>query len=186
MSALLAGCLSRSDSLAPIISITNPKDGATRTTENLIISGYALDDEGIAAIRVNGHDLLTNETYQGEQGNKLIFFRFQSQVLGEGTLNSMIEAEDVSGRVSQLPYSLQIDTTAPTLELTVLPLSGGRLRVEGVARDNNTVASVQVGEVSLQFIPSGEYPFALDIETTGSDVVVVRDSAGNETVRSLQ
>ena len=51
----LAGCLNRTDSLAPVVSITDPRSGATRTTEDLVIAGYALDDEGIAAIRVNGH-----------------------------------------------------------------------------------------------------------------------------------
>src|SRR5690606_42025497 len=66
LAALLAGCMGRSDSMAPVIAITDPRSGATRSTEDLRISGYAMDDKGVASIRVGGLDLLQAELYAAD------------------------------------------------------------------------------------------------------------------------
>jgi len=182
----LNACFSRPDSLAPILTITDPQSGTTRTTDGLAISGFAMDDEGIAAIRVDGTDLLTSPAYEAERGKKLVNFRFSSRSLQEGELTYRIEAEDLGGRTTTLSYRLQIDITPPTLELSVTPLDGGRLRIEGVARDNNLVSSITIAGAPLQFIPAGEYTFALDVEASSQDRIEVIDSAGNRISQPLR
>ena len=65
LSLALSACVERSDSLAPLVNITFPRSGTVRSAENLQISGYALDDEGIRSLRVNGLDLLGARIYEG-------------------------------------------------------------------------------------------------------------------------
>ncbi len=181
------GCLQRSDSLAPMLSIREPHSGATSTSANLRIVGYAMDDDGIAAIRVDGVDLLATSAYASERGKQLVEFFFTIRDLSDGDVTVTIEAEDLHGRVSVLPYRLRLDGTPPTLELTsVTSIGGGRVRVEGVVRDNTAVTSVRINGVPLQFTPTSEYAFRVDVADVQDGEVVVEDAAGNVTRRPLR
>jgi hypothetical protein len=183
---LLAGCMSRPDSLAPIISITEPKSGATRSAEVLDIYGYALDDRGVRAIRVNGTDLLQFEANRAARDKALIQFGFQGRPDREGDVEFVIEVEDSSGRVTVLPYTLRIDTTPPTLELESEALGNGRYRVRGIARDNTAITSIRLSGQPLQFVPAAEYTFEFGNILLSEPVVEVVDSAGNTIERRLQ
>lgn len=183
---LLSGCMSRPDSLAPIISITEPKSGATRSSEVLHIYGYALDDRGVAAIRVNGTDLLQFEENRAARGTSLVQFAFQGRPDREGDVEFLIEVEDMSGRVSVLPYTLRIDTTPPSLELDAEALGGNRYRIRGVARDNTAVSTIRLGGQPLQFVPAPETTFEFGNILLNEPLVEVVDSAGNRVERSLR
>jgi hypothetical protein len=184
----LSACLNRTDSLAPIVAITHPRSGATRTTQNLVIGGYALDDEGIVAIRVNGGDLMSDfddKSYASEFGMKLVQFKFRALQDQEGEIISVIEVEDSSGRTSHLTHKLVVDTTAPTLEFEVTRLDTGRVRVKGVARDNLSVQAIRVAGIPLQFIPKPEHPFTIDFSPDDQAVIEVVDGAGNRHIQPL-
>lgn len=178
--------MSRSDSLAPIITIYDPPSGTTRTTNDLTIKGYALDDKGIEAIRVNGSDLLADPLYQGERGKKLIEFRFRMPELREGEMTSTIVAEDTKGRVTTLNYQLQIDTTPPVLQLNeVTQVNSSTVRVRGVATDNDQVSSIMIGGEALLFAPTAEHSFNLDVPSSEGLSITVSDRAGNVLVQPL-
>ena len=183
----LAGCMTRGDALAPVVAIREPKSGTTRTTEDLRIVGYAMDDEGVARIVVDGTDLLSFDVYEAERGKRFVEFAFTIPDLRDGETTSRIVVEDVSGRSSTLLHTLRIDTTPPTLELTaVTALGDGRRRVEGVARDDVAVSAIRIDDVPLQFAPAAEHRFSLDVAAGPDARVVVEDSAGNRTERSLE
>ncbi len=186
--ALVAGCVERGDAMPPSVSIREPRSGATSTTANLRIVGYAFDDAGIAAIRVDGVDLLATPAYASERGKRLVEFFFTIRDLTDGDVTVLIEAEDTGGRVTSMPYRLRLDSTPPVLELTgVTALGGGRLRVEGVARDNTLVTSVLINGVPLAFPPSAEYAFRVDVSDDGSSgEIIAEDAAGNVTRRPLR
>jgi hypothetical protein len=184
---LSTGCVQRGGSLPPMLSIREPHSGATSTSVDLRIVGYAMDDDGIAAIRVDGVDLLATSAYAAERGKRLVEFFFTIRDLTDGDVTVTIEAEDTTGRVTVLPYRLRLDGTPPTLELTsVTSLGGGRLRVEGVVRDNTSVTSVRINDVPLQFTPAPEYAFRVDVADVPGGEVVVEDAAGNVTRQALQ
>jgi hypothetical protein len=187
LAATLTGCMGRDDALAPVVAIREPKSGTTRTTEDLRIVGYAMDDEGVDAIVVDGTDLLSFDVYAGERGKRFVEFAFTIPDLRDGETTSRITVRDVSGRSSTLLHTLRIDTTPPTLELTaVTALGDGRLRVEGIARDDVAVSAIRIDEVPLQFAPAPEHRFSLDVEAGPDARVVVEDSAGNRIARSLE
>ena len=178
----LSACVKRPDALAPVVNITSPKSGTVRTAENLQISGYALDDEGVRAVRVNGLDLLGESIYEGQRDKKLVRFAFIPQSVGEGRWASTIQVEDVDGRVTALDFPLEIDTTPPTLELTgVEGLADGLVRVVGVARDNDQVGRVSVSGTDISFIPAPQVSFSLDVAREGLEIVVT-DQAGNQII----
>ncbi|MDA0699729.1 MAG: hypothetical protein O3A02_00765 [bacterium] len=188
IATLLGACIQRGDAMPPSVAIREPRSGATSTTENLRIVGYAFDDEGIAAIRVDGVDLLAAPSYASERGKRLVEFFFTIRDLTDGDVTVLIEAEDTRGRVTVMPYRLRLDSTPPTLELTsVTALGGGRLRVEGIARDNTLLTSVLINGVPLAFTPAPEHAFRVDVsdDGNGGEIVVV-DAAGNVTRRPLQ
>ena len=185
--ASLVGCIERGDAMPPSVAIREPRSGTTRTTENLRIVGYAFDDEGIAAVRVDGVDLLAAPAYAGEKGKRLVEFFFTIRDLTDGNVTVLIEAEDIRGRVTVVPYRLQLDSTPPTFEMTsVTSLGGGRLRVEGVARDNTLVTSVLINGIPLAFTPAPEHAFRVDVADVADGEVVVEDAAGNVTRRPLR
>lgn len=182
----LSGCFERADSLAPLINISNPRSGTVRTADNLTISGYAVDDEGIAAIRVDDVDLLDFPIFQSERGKKLIEFGFRPQQINEGRWASTITVEDVSGRSTRLDYTLEIDTVPPTLDLDpVQRLDDGRLRISGIARDNNLLARIAVAGIEVSVLPVSEKAFSLDVAVNGNTTIIVEDEAGNRLTREI-
>ncbi len=183
----LSACLQRGDAMPPTVSIREPRSGATSATANLRIIGYAFDDEGIRALRLNGVDQLATPGYASERGKRLVEFAFTIDALTDGDVTVMIEAEDMRGRVTTYPYRLLLDSTPPTLELSaVTPLAGGRVRVEGVVRDNSLVTAVLINGVPLAFSPAPEHTFRVEVaQLQGGGVeVVVEDAAGNVTQRT--
>ncbi len=184
---LMTACVERGDAMPPTVSIREPRSGATSATENLRIVGYAFDDEGVAAVRVDGVDLLATSAYESERGKNLVEFFFTIRDLTDGDVTVLIEAEDAGGRVTVMPYRLRLDSTPPTVELTsVTSLGSGRLRVEGVVRDNTQVTSVLINGIPLAFTPAPEHAFRVDVADVADGEVVVEDAAGNVTRRPLR
>jgi hypothetical protein len=180
----LAACVGRPDSLAPIITITEPPTGTVQRAEGLTVTGYALDDSGIAAIRVNGSaNFLDNPGYQNERGNKLVQFWFQPGEIQAGQRTFTIEVEDVSGRVSTLDYVVQIDTEPPVIEIDRIEfVAGNQLRVSGLVRDNDRVARIAVNDEELPFSPVEQRRFSVTIPRAEAVRVVAYDQAGNRAV----
>lgn len=176
---VLSACLSRRDALVPIVTIYDPPNGATQSLGKPTVRGYAMDDNGIVSIRVNNTDLLEAPVYADEKGKKLIQFFFEiSQQSGEFAAD--ITVEDRAGNVQTLPYKLVIDVEDPTVEASAERLSSSRLRVTGIARDNDAVKSVTVEGVAQAFIAAPEQAFNVDVTTSGEATIVVEDRAGNQ------
>ncbi len=177
---LLTACVGRGDALAPVVTITEPQGGAVRAGSELQIIGYAMDDVGVASIRVDGSELLDAPVYAGERGKKLINFGLRPRQVREGLWRSELLVTDVDGRTTKLIFPLEIDGTPPTVDITgVEGLADGRSRVSGVARDNDLVERIMVGEVSQSFSPAAQVPFTFD--TDGEVSLTVTDQAGNVT-----
>lgn len=175
--------MSRGDSLAPVVTITEPQSSAVRAESELQIVGYAMDDVGVASLVVDGTELLETPVFAAERGKKLINFGFRPRQVREGLWSSKITVTDVDGRVTELTFPLEIDGTPPTVEITgVEGLGGGRNRISGFARDNDLVGRITVGGeagTQLSFTPAAQVPFSFE---SGGDISVrVTDQAGNVT-----
>lgn len=181
---LLTACLNRPDSLAPVVTITSPPAGTVQRAEGLEVRGYALDDDGIQSIRVNSGEFMSDPSYAGERGNKLVEFGFRVQGVRGGQQEYRIEVADASGRTTTLDYLIQIDEEAPVITIEgVEPVPGNQLRVSGVVTDNNLVARIFVNDEELFFSPAEQRRFTMTTLQTGGAVrVVAYDQAGNRAV----
>lgn len=179
----LVGCVGRGDALAPVVTITEPQGGAVRAESDVQIVGYAMDDVGVESIRVDDTEFLDAPGYAAERGKKLINFGFRPRLVREGLWRSEILVTDVDGRTTRLTFPLEIDGTPPTVEISsVEGLEGDRRRISGVARDNDLVGSISVGEDARSFSPAAQVPFTF--ETAGEIDLTVTDQAGNVTTFS--
>ena len=177
---LFCSCIKRGDGLEPVINITNPKNGTIKSGDNLIITGYALDDVGIKALRVNGSDLLKDKLLRSERNKKLIRFDFTPTFIREGKWGANIEVEDKNGRISTMRYELEIDATLPSVK--VIPpsrLGEDKMSVSGVARDNKLLARIVVNGIDVSFSAAKEKFFTVDVPYTDTVLVTVYDQAGN-------
>lgn len=176
----LSACAGRGDALAPVVTVTEPMGGAVRAGSDLRIIGYAMDDVGVASIKVDGAEFLDNPVLAGERGKKLINFGFQPPQIREGLWRSELIVTDVDGRTTKLVFPLEIDGSPPTVEITgVEGLANGQRRVSGVARDDDLVKSVVIGDDALSFSPAAQVPFTFP--TDGTVSLTVTDQAGNVT-----
>ncbi|MGL4610393.1 MAG: hypothetical protein ACRCYY_12070 [Trueperaceae bacterium] len=182
----LTGCLERSDAMAPMITIISPANGTANNADNITVKGYAMDDSGIRAIRVDQVDLLNaSDYYKSEKGKRLIEFAFQTGQRVD-KFNANIVVEDVSGRTFTLPYELVIDTVPPTIEAVVTQaLDNGNINVVGVARDNNAVQSIEIAGVAPAFVTQAEQAFDITVPASENMQIVVKDSAGNTTTQAI-
>ncbi len=179
--AALAGCAGRGDALAPVVTITEPQGTSVRAESDLQIVGYAMDDVGVASIRVDDTEILDAPGYSGERGKKLINFGFRPRQVREGLWRSEILVTDVDGRATALTFPLEIDGTPPTVTLSgVESLGAGRTRVSGTAQDNDLVSKIAAGETVYSFAPAAQVPFTFEV--TGDVEITVTDQAGNVTV----
>jgi hypothetical protein len=114
---ILTSCITRSDAMAPMITIVEPASGTTRSADKLIVRGYAMDDSGINAIRVSVNnaesDLLSADQYKNERGKKLINFAFGVNQAGDQFAANIV-VDDTTGRSTTLPYTIIIDNTKPS------------------------------------------------------------------------
>ena len=139
-----------------------------------------MDDVGVASIKADGAELLDYPALAGERGKKLINFGFSPRQIREGLWRSELVVTDVDGRTTNLTFPLEIDGTPPTVEVTgVEGLANGQRRVSGVARDNDLVKSIVIGEDILSISPAAQVPFTFP--TDGTVSVSVTDQAGNVT-----
>ena len=181
----LSGCLSREESFDAVISITEPKAGTARSTEQVDVYGYAMDDNGIMAIRVDGTDLFSTPQFASERGKRLVHFGFRGQARGEGELTYLIEVVDQSGNITSLNYSLTVDVTPPSLDLTATALGEGAFNLSGTARDNMAVSVIRIGGIPYTFAPGPEVSFDLPNITPASRLIEVVDAAGNTLTREF-
>ena len=178
-SIVLSSCVKRPDALPPLIKIISPKNGAVQSADMKII-GYALDDEGIAAIRVGGDNLLESELLQGERTKKLIQFAFRPTSQQSGKWQTTIQVEDINGRLSTLEYGFEIDAFSPSVKVKPpRDVGGGRMEVSGVARDNLLLERIVVNGIEVSFSPVSEKFFNVSVEAAPSVTTVVYDQAGN-------
>ena len=109
----------------------------------------------------------------------LINFGFRANQVGDRFLANIV-VDDTTGRTTTLPYELIIDTIKPTIEITgVTDLGDNRLRVVGIASDNDKVKSIVIAGQALSFLPQAEQPFDQEVDIIETMTIDVTDNAGN-------
>jgi hypothetical protein len=171
---LLCGCGARQDTFKPHIVITVPDGGGASTSRNFLISGYVLTDRGVKSVSVQGVDLPVMKN-----AIKIQAFMFRTAISGKAAIYT-IRAVDVSGNVSTLLLPVRVDTVKPSFQSVKVEHSGTKLRVTGVASDDQRVSQVLANGNRLAITPGLQVEFFVEAPGPWIDLKVI-DAAGNST-----
>jgi hypothetical protein len=163
------------DSVAPVLGITSPADGAVLTSRTVDVAGTT--DVG-SSVTVNGQSVLvaaggafsTTLTLSGDAGSVVL------------------QAIDVAGNVTERTIAVSFDTTPPALSL----ISPGmfekvyRLPLQVAGRSESGV-TVVVNGVPATVAADGSWTVSLATLADGANAIsaTARDLAGNSTTRTV-
>ncbi len=193
---LLAGCSRGTDTMAPLIGITEPKGGVVAKGKSVSVAGYALDDVGLESIVVKVGKSKTEVLPRTEHGERLASFRFRLEAPRSGQVEVVVTATDKSRQSRSYTLPLVLDASPPRIEVgsvdyikrgegenqkTVIQVSGRALDDTGVDR-----VVLQYGNsYSPLSLPKGkEVPFFIELPSSRALMIVV-DAAGNRSSRWL-
>ncbi|MCX6083414.1 MAG: stalk domain-containing protein [Caldiserica bacterium] len=163
------------DSIAPIISLTSPRDGETLNSTSLVVQGSV--DVG-STVQVNGQNATVDATGA-----------FAAPVTIQGTSATLVvEATDVAGNTARRTVSVSVDKTPPTLTVSQ-PVNFQKIqRLPIVVMGRTEVgAAVTVQGAAGMVLADGSFEYSIASASDGplTIAVVARDAAGNTTTRSV-
>ncbi|MEL6544453.1 MAG: Ig-like domain-containing protein, partial [Myxococcota bacterium] len=187
------------DTLAPVISISQPGPNQTLPAGVITLTGLAADDVGVDRVEVFVRD--------GEAGlaTGLDNWSYQTESLAAGTYEFTARATDAAGNVGEATVTVILDSDAednePPVVTVVSPAEGatlgaGPIVVEGTASDNVSVeavfAKLNLSGANVAATGTNSWRVELDGQdlASGENLIVVsaRDTSGNSSdaaVRSI-
>ncbi len=163
----------KSDTVAPVVTVTSPATGAVVAGSPIAVSGTAVDAE-LAEVRI-GAQLAT---LSGDN------FSFSSVALAEGSNLLTVEAQDVAGNLGAASVTVILDTVAPVTEVRVggVPLLEGAVFVGPITPE---IVAADATAVTVDATLDGvAYVSGTTIETEGAHTLAVAatDAAANAAV----
>jgi hypothetical protein len=163
------------DSIAPIISLTSPRDGEMLNSTSLVVQGTV--DVG-STVQVNGQNATVDATGA-----------FAVPVTIQGTSTTIVvDATDLAGNTAHTAVSVSVDKTPPTLTVSQ-PANFQKIQHMPivVAGKTEVGATVTVQGIAATVLADGSFEYAIADATDGSLTVAViaRDAAGNTTTRAV-
>ena len=160
----------KSDTVAPVVTITNPADGAVVGSSGITATGTAVD-AALAEVRLGTQIAILDGAN----------FTLSSIGLSEGPNVLTVEAEDVAGNVGSASVTVSLDTIAPVVAVEVdgAPLTEGAVFAGAITPQILTTdaTAVTVGAT----LDGVAYVSGTTIETSGAHTlsVAATDAAGN-------
>ncbi|MCX8173904.1 MAG: Ig-like domain-containing protein [Thermoplasmata archaeon] len=159
------------DTIAPVVTVTTPVEGAIFATGTAAVAGTVVD-ANLATLKVNGNVVtVTNNTFS------------TSVTLTEGANAITLEATDLAGNAKTVVVNVVMDTQAPTLSVsaaateTKVPV----VTINGTVTDAGTgVAKVTVNGNLVTVGTDGKFTANVGLlEGANTITVVAYDLAGN-------
>ena len=184
------------DMIPPVVSVTDPPEGATVSGPNVDVTATASDNVGVVGVQFKRDG--GAKIGAGEDTSPPFSVKWNTVGATNGPHEVVAIARDAAGNTTTSPIvvvNVLNDTTAPGVSITA-PASGATL--SGV-RSVDAFASDDVGVAGVQFKLDGidlgaedtSFPYSVSWDTTlavnGSHTLtaVARDAAGNQTVSPL-
>jgi hypothetical protein len=181
----LASCVRENDSFKPKIIITQPEADSISGSGVQLVKGYALDNQGIDRIEVNGIPLFVSpkSASEGTGGVRIQNFAFKTEVKS-GQAAYVIQVTDVDGLKTSKSLPIQVDTTSPTLQINQSERRAGVTRIAGKALDNLKVKRVFLDGNPLDVRPGSSVDFYVE-SNNPSVVISAQDTVGNRVERVI-
>ncbi len=150
-----------------------------------MVKGYALDNQGIDRIEVNGIPLFVSpkSASQGTASTRIQNFAFKTEVKS-GQAAYVIKVTDVDGLITSRSLPIQVDTEAPRLEINQSERRAGVTRIAGKAIDNLKVRKVLLDGTPLDVRPGSTVDFYVE-SNNPSVIISAQDTVGNHIERVI-
>ena len=127
------------DTSAPVITITDPADGAVVNTSTITITGTVTENDALDYVKVNN----IVATVDGSN------YTCEVPGLVEGANTITVEARDEAGNISNESITVTVDTTPPAITITN-PADGAvvntaTIEVTGTISDGSSIVYLKVG-----------------------------------------
>lgn len=142
----------------PTLTIENPTPEYYTTGSNVVVSGKATDDTGVANVTVNGNLVTLTSTGNPSDPNEVSFSTTIALNYGPNQITTV--ATDITGKIASDSRVVYRDSGPPTIVWTPADgtiTSASSITVSGTATDDNEITKTTVNGVSV--------PFALDTTT---------------------
>ncbi|MGQ9735664.1 MAG: hypothetical protein ACUVUP_03640 [Thermaceae bacterium] len=180
---VLLSC-ARQDAQPPQLALVEPPGGGVAPGKDILVRGYAFDSTGVRSVRVQGQEVLP----PGEEGKRLVEFRFRLKAPTSGQVELHLEAEDARNLRRILKVPLTLDAQPPRIVLEKRGMQDGLLQVSGRIEDNVGVERVVLqegGRYAALALPKGtSVPFGFKVKRGA--VLIAVDAAGNRTSLPLR
>lgn len=185
---LLVGCNRQSDSFAPQIVITSPASDTVTPRSNLVIKGYAWDDQGVMKLVLNGStDLLAKGALSAQRGRKIVRFEIPADSLSGGKVSYELRAVDSGKRSATREIKVTVDSVLPKLTIDSVDSQADSIAVSGTATDNQKVSRIAVNGEPLNVSPASKIQFYTVIPRSrrGTITFIVKDGVGNALTKAI-
>jgi len=172
LAPLLGGCARTADTFKPRIVVTSPDGGGVGRARDFTVKGYALDDQGVTRVTVDGKAIPLQPG-----SRKIANFEFETRVQGARS-EITLAALDAAGNKSVLVLPVTVDAEPPTIQVTRFERSGNVIRVTGVASDDTRVAQILVDGNRLNITSGSRVDFYAETSGVYADLQAI-DGAGN-------
>jgi hypothetical protein len=163
------------DTMAPILSITTPKDGALVNTSQIRVEGRSEADAEVVLTRPGRDDIVVDV---GPTGNFSFYVNLSE---GENIMN--FTASDLAGNKKTLQVVVELDTTPPSLTITSpeedLLTNKSYVEISGTT-DGNGGSTVTINGLPMDLDANGTFSQVFQLaDGSYTFKVVARDDAGN-------
>ncbi|MBF0430505.1 MAG: hypothetical protein HQK83_04460 [Fibrobacteria bacterium] len=162
------------DNEPPYIKIDNPGEGDTVSNASTLISGTALDNSGLASVKVNNQIASLNS--EGKWTRTVTLTYGSNTIIAVGVDNAA--GSNTSSDTITVVYDTTIvDITPPVVEITspsnnaVVSSSIG-VQIKGKANDGSGIANVYVNGIKAAF-SNEEWSASITLSDTGANIIKV-------------
>ena len=188
------------ETVAPVITITSPSNGARVTNSNQPVTFTVVDEAGgsgvdldSVVVKLDGSTVTAGEVTHSAVTNGYSFTYTPASPMGDGSHTVTVDASDNDGNAAaQKSTTFIVDTVAPSLNVTSptdgLVTNNASITVTGTTNDATSspvTVTVQLnsqdqGAVTVE--PNGSFSKSITL-ATGANVIVVTstDQAGKST-----
>ncbi|QTA81718.1 Caspase domain-containing protein [Desulfonema limicola] len=167
----------RLDKTPPGITIEYPGKNAVLNDFKIIVKGRASDDTFVKEVLVN------NKAFQIDLSGQVIDFK-QEISLSPGKNDIMLEARDLTGKITKTTHTIMCDRAGPILNIDdILHSSGSEYILKGYAYDDSQIRNITVNKKIISENPGSEVLIDYSFQLASNEKIEITalDAAGNQT-----
>jgi hypothetical protein len=166
----------QSDKAPPVIQLDSPQPDALSNASAITVSGMVSDDTFVKEITING------EPVRIDVSAPQISFHQQTRIK-PGKNSIIIEAKDLSGKISRTERYVLCDRAGPIVNIDPPETADGTYLIKGYAHDASGIRRIRINDTEIDAKSEREFSIAQTIAAASNQNIIVtaEDILGNQT-----